>query len=122
MEHLARLSSNPGVQSTMILSKVDGAIIHSTGQLSSTSSPVIVTPEVGNTVTSVDGARSALLDEKIGYTSQRDDARRSPEEVAKMVFSFVSTASGLAEDLEKGDVVQLLRLRTRTVEIIIVPG
>lgn len=44
------------------------------------------------------------------------------EDVARMVFSFVSAAGALVEDMDSEDDLKLLRLRTRKNEIIIVPG
>ena len=122
MEHLSRLSSKPGVQSTLVLSKTDGAIIYSTGLLSKTSPPTLINNEFETTTIGVNIARSTHADEKARYGSQQDEGKRSAEEVARMVYSFVSAANDLAKDLEEGDVVQLLRLRTRRAEIVVVPG
>ena len=44
------------------------------------------------------------------------------EDIARMVFSFVSAAGTLIEELESEDDLKLLRLRTRKNEIVIVPG
>lgn len=44
------------------------------------------------------------------------------EAVAKMVFSFVTSAKAFAEGMDKADEVKLLRMRTRQNEIVIVPG
>ena len=54
-----------------------------------------------------------------------DGGRRgnnTAEEVAKMVFSFVSSARLFAEGMDTADDVKLLRMRTRKNEIVIVPG
>ena len=47
---------------------------------------------------------------------------QSVEKTARLVFAFVSSASDLSESLDKGNDVQLLRLRTRKNEIVVVPG
>jgi dynein light chain roadblock-type len=49
-------------------------------------------------------------------------AQKNVEDVARMVFSFVSAAGALVEDMDSEDGLKLLRLRTRKNEIIIVPG
>ena len=97
------------MRSTLILSKTDGAIIRSTGLLTEAQ------------VQSADAANGAAAD---GYRDVEGETpkRRTAEEVAKMVFSFVNSAAGLAGGMEEGDEVQLLRLRTRRNEFVIVPG
>lgn len=44
------------------------------------------------------------------------------EDIAKMVFSFVSGAGGLVQGIDEEDELKLLRIRTRKSEIVIVPG
>ena len=122
MEHLSRLASKPGVQATLILSKTDGAIIRSTGLATSMSTPRSDTPQPGNATSGIDGSHPVLFNGKAGYGSQGDDEKYNAEEVAKMAFSLVSAAAVLAKGLEEGDEAQLLRLRTRKYEIVIVPG
>ena len=65
---------------------------------------------------------SENTDGKIDYTRSGSENSKTAEEVAKMVFQFVSTTTGLVNELEKGDDVQLVRLRTRKSEIVVVPG
>ena len=56
------------------------------------------------------------------YGDKSDGVVQTAEDVAKMVYSFVSAAGGLVEGLNKGDEVKLLRLRTKRNELVIVPG
>lgn len=42
--------------------------------------------------------------------------------MARVVFNFVAAAKDFAEGIEKGDDAKLLRMRTRKLEIVIVPG
>lgn len=44
------------------------------------------------------------------------------EDVARMVFSFVSGAGDFVDGMDGGDDLKLLRVRTRKNEIVIVPG
>lgn len=122
MEHLARLASKPGVKATLILSKVDGAIIGATGLAAGMTASTLDTPHLGKSTSGGDGGHPVLLDEKAGYGSQRDEEKHGAEEVAKMVFSLVSAAAVLVKGLDDGDEAQLLRLRTRKHEIVVVPG
>ena len=65
---------------------------------------------------------SESADGKIEYARNGTESSKTAEEVAKMIFQFVSTTTGLVNDLEAGDDVQLVRLRTRKSEIVVVPG
>lgn len=56
------------------------------------------------------------------YGGEREGGAQTAEDVAKMVYSFVSAAGGLVEGFNKGDEVKLLRLRTKKNELVIVPG
>lgn len=51
-----------------------------------------------------------------------DTKFNSAENVARMVFQFVSGANVFADAMDKSDEVKLLRLRTRKSEVVIVPG
>lgn len=57
------------------------------------------------------------------YTNgKKEGGIQSAEDVASMVWSFISAASSLVEGLDKEDEVKLLRLRTKKNELVIVPG
>ncbi|MCJ1360093.1 MAG: hypothetical protein MMC33_010096 [Icmadophila ericetorum] len=120
MDNLARLASKPGVQSTLILSKVDGAIISSLGRISSTSFSESSPPTVQSTTR--ENGHIGHYDSKASYNRREDETTKSAQDIANLVFSFVSAAGGLAQALEEGNDAQLLRLRTRRNEIVVVPG
>ena len=127
MESLARLASKPGVQSTLILSRLDGAIIRSTGLLagnsaneSSTTETKRLTTSNGPSETKRNDLENTHGDGEYGRGSL--GTPRTVEDVAKMVFTFVSATGALIEGLNDGDEVKLLRLRTEKNEIVIVPG
>ncbi|MCJ1258146.1 hypothetical protein MMC24_005977 [Lignoscripta atroalba] len=127
LENLSRLASKPGVQSTLILSKLDGAIIRSTGLLSDKSSSESPTPDSRSPGLSnglADGNSPGLdhVNGEAEYGKERNESAKSAEDVARMVFSFVSAAGGLVDGLDDGDDIKLLRLRTRKSEMVIVPG
>lgn len=47
---------------------------------------------------------------------------QNAEDIASMVWSFITAAGSLVEGLDKEDEVKLLRLRTKKNELVIVPG
>ncbi|KAM0800145.1 hypothetical protein BDR22DRAFT_821911 [Usnea florida] len=120
LENLSRLASKPGVQSTLILSKSDGSIIHSTGVFdaasSSSSQTLSVGVGTGHDVKPADVVRSG-----IDYPDNAKNDRKSAEDIARIVFAFVAGANAFTEGMDESDEVRLLRLRTRKYEIVIVP-
>ncbi|MCJ1283121.1 hypothetical protein MMC26_002448 [Xylographa opegraphella] len=120
LENLARIASKPGVQSTLVLSRADGAIIRATGFATNGSNSPANEISIHQSV-EPHTALPESADGKIEYARNRTQSSKTAEEVAKMIFQFVSTTTGLINDLEEGDDVQLLRLRTRNSEIVIVP-
>lgn len=77
---------------------------------------------------SVSGVGNGSGDERQkSMTNYDTDTTEAPapkpvEDVARMVFSFVSAAGTLAEEMDPEDDLKLLRLRTRKTEFVIVPG
>ena len=120
LDNLARLATKPGVQSTLILSKADGSIIRSSGLLAASSSSV---PGTGTTEADVRKSTEPSNgdNEYVGIANGNKKVK-SVEEVARMVFSFVSAARDFADGMDDGDEVKLLRLRSRKNEIVVVPG
>ena len=142
MAHLSRLASKPEVRATLILSRSDGAIVHSSGLASAA-------PLSDDSTAFKNGGQDGQNDE-LEPVSERDTA----EEIARMVFNVVNAAGLLAgglaatgsttfgsqrrertpehstekdhrdrEGADSGiDDVQLLRVRTRKGEAVIVPG
>ncbi|MCJ1434233.1 hypothetical protein MMC27_003600 [Xylographa pallens] len=120
LENLSRLASKPGVQSTLVLSRADGAIIQATGFTMNGTTSAANEISVHQPAESRTGL-SESADGKIEYARDGIESSKTAEEVAKMIFQFVSTTTGLVNDLEEGDDVQLVRLRTRKSEIVVVP-
>ena len=54
--------------------------------------------------------------------TKNDRKNNNAEDIARMVFAFVSGAYAFTEGMDESDEVRLLRLRTRKYEIVIVPG
>ncbi|KAF2465890.1 uncharacterized protein BDR25DRAFT_306391 [Lindgomyces ingoldianus] len=108
---LTRLSQKPGVQSTLVLSRENGAIVRTSGLISNNTST-----NPNNTLpSSIDNAPD-------NYSNGRKEGGiHSAEDVASMVWSFLSSAGKLVDELDKEDEVKLLRLRTKKNELVIVP-
>lgn len=132
---LTRLASKPGVQSTLILSKVDGSIIQTSGLISEppTASPPKTLRTATNGGALPNSASSVGITDTEREVADRGNiyeegraggstAMRSAEAMARMVWAFVEAAGGLVAGLDSEDEVKLLRLRTKTQEFVIVPG
>ena len=101
------------MQSTLVLSRETGAIVRTSGLISSSTSanPNSTLPAPNDS----SGAES--------YTNGRKESGiHSAEDVASAVWSFLTSAGKLVDGLDKEDEVKLLRLRTKKNELVIVPG
>ena len=117
------------MQSHLVLSKSDGSIIQSSGLVRQDSTPQgsssVSSPEPqetvgnGNTYT---GSKDLTSPQEGSNTGDAGKKGNTAEEVAKMVYAFVTAAKGFAEGMDAADEVKLLRMRTRKNEIVIVPG
>jgi dynein light chain roadblock-type len=111
LAQLTRLSQKPGVQSTLLLSRTNGAIVRTSGLISKSGS---VNPN---------SALPAPTDDTEAYTNGRQEGgMQSAEDVAWLVFKFVDAAGTLVDGLDKEEEVRLLRVRTRKNELVIVPS
>jgi predicted regulator of Ras-like GTPase activity (Roadblock/LC7/MglB family) len=108
---LARLSSRPGVQGTLILSRETGAIVRSSG---------LITNDDGE----IEAARPTSSDQTNGTDGVvKKKGTRNAEDVARLVWRFVQSAGAMIEELNgESDEAKLLRVRTKKNELVIVPG
>ncbi|KAJ0165888.1 hypothetical protein CTA2_9591 [Colletotrichum tanaceti] len=112
-ETLTRLSKKPGVKATVILDRVTGAILRTSGQLSSFNAATLAT---GQGSFSGEGAA--------GQQQQQHNGEEQPhglEEFAAKVWNWVNVSGTLVLDLDTEDELKLLRLRTKKQELVIVP-
>lgn len=109
---LARLSSRPGVQGTLILSRDTGSIVRSSGLLTD--------EEDGEG----EAARPTSSDAANGTDGEAaKKGTRRAEDVARIVWRFVQSAGSMIEELNgESDEAKLLRIRTKKNELVIVPG
>lgn len=94
------------------MSPENGTIIRTSGliSISSSTDPNSTLPASGESATE-------------SYANGRKESGiQSAEDIASMVWSFLSAAGSLVHVLDKDDEVKLLRLQTKKNELIIVPG
>ncbi|PNS14822.1 hypothetical protein CAC42_2051 [Sphaceloma murrayae] len=108
--NLDRLAQKPGVQATLVLSRQSGAIVQSSGLEKADVNE-------GDQGTS----RQDGVTERMGATTM---ILRPVEDIARLVFEYVSASSKMAREVNgtKEDELKLLRMRTKRNELVIVPG
>lgn len=77
--------------------------------------------ENGATYNGAVGGSKSSADDQLGAMEAEKKANKA-ENIAKMVFTFISGAKAFAEGLDAGEEMKLLRMRTKRNEIVIVPG
>ncbi|KAI1488452.1 hypothetical protein F5X96DRAFT_671662 [Biscogniauxia mediterranea] len=112
-EALHRLSKKPGVKAWLMLDRTNGAVLKTNGQVSnvrparSSSNASLPTPTGGSFSTDVN--------------ANTNNETQAAQELASMVWSFLSSAGSLVEEMDSEDELKLLRLRTKQQELVIVP-
>ena len=128
---MTRLSQKPGVQSTLILSRSTGAIVRTSGLVSTildefsdgdlTGSPT-ATKEKHEVLSSPQRNGTSTIGRRDSGARERGGLR-SADDVARLVWTFFSSAGGMVEEMMgTEDEVKMLRLRTKRNELLIVPG
>ncbi|KAL0937700.1 uncharacterized protein CTRU02_207431 [Colletotrichum truncatum] len=112
-ETLNRLSKKPGVKAVVILDRVTGAILRTTGQLSFNASAL---PSSGSF--SGEGAAAQQQQQNGEGGSEQPQGL---EDFAAKVWNWVNASGTLVLDLDTEDELKLLRLRTKKQELVIVP-
>ncbi|OQD99698.1 hypothetical protein PENVUL_c062G00925 [Penicillium vulpinum] len=99
---LSHLTSRPGVQSTMILSRKDGSIIQSTGQLAQTTEAngASRTAHISPPTTDPTAAQPTDPSPTLPTVSQPYQPSQA-ETVAAHIFAFVSSAEALGVSLSR---------------------
>lgn len=115
---LARLAQRPGVQGTLILSRVNGAIVQSTrlvtGEDVDTEEGPAAATTNGTSYTNGVGGNEGDVVKKTGT--------RKADEIATLVWNYMSSTAALIEGMNgEGDEAKLVRVRTKRNEIVVVP-
>ncbi|OBR08771.1 hypothetical protein CH63R_07536 [Colletotrichum higginsianum IMI 349063] len=117
-ETLTRLSKKPGVKATVILDRVTGAILRTSGQLSSFNAATLAT---GQGSFSGEGAAGQQQQQQQQQQQNGEEQPQGLEEFAAKVWNWVNASGTLVLDLDTEDELKLLRLRTKKQELVIVP-
>ncbi|KAL1843935.1 hypothetical protein VTJ49DRAFT_6878 [Mycothermus thermophilus] len=120
-ETLGRLSKKPGVKAALVLDRESGAILKTSGQINS----IHVAKPSGASSSSAAPAGAPSFTSTNNSEANGNDSpnpeQQATEEVAAMMWNFVSNAGSLVQELDAEDEVKLLRLRTKKQEFVIVP-
>ncbi|KAK4635660.1 hypothetical protein CLAFUW4_01608 [Fulvia fulva] len=111
---LARLSSRPGVQGTLILSRDTGAVVRSSG--------LATDDDEGEGETIQPAANANSNGTANGQGTGTERGTRREEDVARLVWKFHQSAGDMVQELNgQHDEAKLLRIRTKKNELVIVP-
>ncbi|KAI1460013.1 hypothetical protein F4805DRAFT_12492 [Annulohypoxylon moriforme] len=120
-ESLHRLSKKPGVKAWLMLDRTNGAVLKTNGQISA------IRPARSPTTTDNNNKTSLPLPNPTGGSFSTDvnvntnNETQAAQELASMVWTFLSTAGSLVDEIDSEDELKLLRLRTKKQELVIVP-
>ena len=100
------------MQSTLILSRESGAVVHTSGLIAE-----------GRSADSNGGLPFSIDSAPDTYTAERNDTAQSMvENVAGLVSAFVDASGVMINGLNPDDDLRLLRVRTMKNELVIVPS
>lgn len=97
-ETLGRLSKKPGVKATLVLDRESGAILKTSGQISS-----LRVPKPAESSSSPTPAGTASFGNNSNDEANGDEPssrEQGIEEIAAMMWNFVSTADSLTQELD----------------------
>ncbi|KAI3327025.1 hypothetical protein HD806DRAFT_531617 [Xylariaceae sp. AK1471] len=120
-EALHRLSKKPGVKAWLMLDRSNGAVLKTNGQIAA------VRPAKSSSNTNNNNSASPSLPTPSGgsfsvdVTTNTSNETQAAQELASMVWSFMSSAGSLVDEIDTEDELKLLRLRTKKQEFVIVP-
>ncbi|KAI0188004.1 hypothetical protein EV127DRAFT_137209 [Xylaria flabelliformis] len=119
-EALRRLSKKPGVKAWLMLDRLNGSVLKTNGQIAAVRPAKSASNANGSGVspslpTPTGGSFSADVQ------TDTDTESLAAQELASMVWSFLSTAGSLVDEIDDEDELKLLRLRTKKQEFVIVP-
>ncbi|KAH8882737.1 hypothetical protein GQ53DRAFT_665498, partial [Thozetella sp. PMI_491] len=112
-ETLGRLSKKAGVKATIVLDRATGAVMKTSGQVSSVRTEKTPSSSLPSQSTNSFSGEASV--------APPPSENQGAEELAAMVWNFVGTAGSLVEELDAEDELKLLRLRTKKQELVIVP-
>ncbi|KAI1823688.1 hypothetical protein F4861DRAFT_539794 [Xylaria intraflava] len=119
-EALHRLSKKPGVKAWLMLDRLNGAVLKTNGQVAVVR-PAKSVPNTDNNGISTPLPAPAGGSFQTDVNTNTNNETLAAQELASMVWNFISSAEGLVEEIDTEDELKLLRLRTKKQEFVIVP-
>ncbi|KAI0203305.1 hypothetical protein F4808DRAFT_458073 [Astrocystis sublimbata] len=116
-ESLHRLSKKPGVKAWLMLDRSNGAVLKTNGQIATVRPAKSASNANASTALPTPTGGSFSTDTQ----TDTDNESLAAQELASMVWSFLSTAGSLVDEIDEEDELKLLRLRTKNQEFVIVP-
>ncbi|KAI1392425.1 uncharacterized protein F4822DRAFT_391012 [Hypoxylon trugodes] len=113
-EALHRLSKKPGVKAWLMLDRTNGTVLKTNGQISA-----IRPARSSNSRNSLPSPTGGSFSTDVNVNTNNET--QAAQELASMVWSFLSTAGSLVDEIDSEDELKLLRLRTKKQELVIVP-
>ncbi|KAI1088920.1 hypothetical protein F5B19DRAFT_401678 [Rostrohypoxylon terebratum] len=122
-ESLHRLSKKPGVKAWLMIDRTNGAVLKTNGQISA-----IRPARSSGTSESNNNPRASLQlpnppsgSFSTDVNANTNNETQAAQELASMVWTFLTTAGSLIDEIDSEDELKLLRLRTKKQELVIVP-
>ncbi|KAJ3577053.1 hypothetical protein NPX13_g3513 [Xylaria arbuscula] len=118
-EALHRLSKKPGVKAWLMLDRTNGAVLKTNGQIATVRPAKSSATANGNSSSSLPTPTGGSFSTDVQTNTNNETL--AAQELASLVWSFLSSAGGLIDDIDSEDELKLLRLRTKKQEFVIVP-
>ncbi|KAI2604797.1 uncharacterized protein GGS25DRAFT_524288 [Hypoxylon fragiforme] len=112
-EMLHRLSKKPGVKAWLMLDRTNGSVLKTNGQIS------MIRPARSISKASLPSPTGGSFSTDVNMNTNNET--QAAQELASMIWSFLSTAGSLVDEIDSEDELKLLRLRTKKQEFVIVP-
>ncbi|KAB5562988.1 hypothetical protein GE09DRAFT_1172128 [Coniochaeta sp. 2T2.1] len=116
-ETLGRLNKKSGVKATIVLDRTTGAILKTSGQVSTIRTTKNPAASSSSTLPSSNQTAGTFASD----SNPQGSESQAVEELAALVWNFVKNAGDLIHDLDTEDELKLLRLRSKRQELVIVP-
>ncbi|KAI1335349.1 hypothetical protein F5Y15DRAFT_398368 [Xylariaceae sp. FL0016] len=124
-EALHRLSKKPGVRAWLMLDRANGSVLKTNGQVAQVRPPKQShNPNSSNNTATVDPSIAVSPTHGSFSTDvavNSNNETQAAQELASMVWGFLSAAGSLVDEMDTEDELKLLRLRTKKQELVIVP-
>ncbi|KAH7037443.1 uncharacterized protein B0I36DRAFT_359138 [Microdochium trichocladiopsis] len=119
-EALHRLSRKPGVKAWLMLDRTTGAVLKTNGHISSIRPARKTTGSQNSSANPLQIPSSGSFSADV-VPSESESEAQAAQELASLVWNFITSAGALVDDMDSDDELKLLRLRMKKQELVIVP-